>query len=78
MKRSHTSERVAPPMMNTKIRWPIFFNSLDVRFNNESVTACLRVESLAKGIFRVRCNKCEIKLKAFYKKSWQLNGKFIF
>ena len=36
-KKFHTSDLVAPPMMNTKIRWPIFLKSLD---------ACLRIESL--------------------------------
>lgn len=32
-----TSERVAPPTINTKIRWPIFLKSLE---------ACLNIESL--------------------------------
>lgn len=33
----HTSDRVAPPITNTKIRWPIFLKSLEVCLNTESL-----------------------------------------
>jgi len=33
----HTSERVAPPMTKTNIRWPSFLKSLDACFNTESL-----------------------------------------
>lgn len=46
----YTSDLVAPPTINTKIRWPIFLGSLD---------ECLRTESLQEIKERSDCESAD-------------------
>lgn len=64
-----TSDRVAPPTMNTKTRWPIFFKSLDACLSTESLQGKQRDNNLTVGALGMDASE-----KSYF--AMQIQGKY--